>query len=330
MTDLFPAKVLAAKILNNDRIFGIWLKNREREFAIIFELIGSLANLFVINEDGKVIYIGRRVKDKRSLRPGVIYTLPEKNQTKAPQWITEDLKLFEIRSGFVCKLPDGLVFEIKKPVSDAYCIEYFPYTYALDVYFNEIYGREFKSDFSPTQLDEIISYLESNFSPEDIVDDDFILFDGIKVPVKRGTKVSKLIGHLRARLISYTKSDEKKMFKSFELKGIKEFKSPSGKKVLVGRSAQSNHKITFNLAKRDDLVFHVSGYKGAHVLLVSDGTEVTEDDIRFCATLALKFSDAGSGKWEVRYAPAKFVFRSKNMPAGAFVFKKYKSVVVEK
>ena len=330
LTDLFPAKVLTAKVLNKDRVFGIWLKNKDREFAIIFELLGSLANLYVINEDGKVIYVGRRVKDNRALRPGVVYTLPEKKQPKEAPGGTEELDFFEIKSGFVCKSTEGVFFEIKKPISDSHCIEYFPYTYALDIYFNEVYGPEYKPDFSPNQLREIISHLESSFSPKDTIDNDFISIGDLKIPVKRGTRVSKLIGELRARLIACTKSKKQKVFKSYEVKGIKEFKSPSGKRVLVGRSAQANHKITFNLAKRDDLVFHVSGYKGSHVLLVSDGTAVIDDDIRFCASLALKFSDAGSGKWEVMYAPVKYVFRTKNMPPGAFVFKRYNTVVVEK
>lgn len=330
LNDLFPAKVLMAKILNNDRIFGIWLENRNMEFALIFELLGSLSNLFVLNEDGKVIYMGRRVKDQRSLRPGVIYTLPEKKQFAVLQQLPENFDVSEVKTGFICKLGDDVVLEFNKPSNDLDCMAYFPYTYALDVFFGEIYSRKLETSFSPSQVEEIITFLEKNFSNDAILDNEYILIGENKFSVPKGIKVSKLIGELRARLLSFEKNAKGEREKRFLMKGVFEFKSPSGKRVLVGRSAQANHKITFNLGKRDDLLFHVSGYKGAHVLLVNDGTPITEEDIKFCATLALKFSDAGTGKWEVMYAPVKYVYRSKSMPVGMVMFKKYSSVLVEK
>jgi len=44
----------------------------------------------------------------------------------------------------------------------------------------------------------------------------------------------------------------------------------------------------------------------------------------------LRHSKAGGGKQEIIYAPVSDIFRRKGMPKGLVLFKKYKSILLEK
>mgnify|MGYP005838563739 CR=1 FL=1 len=98
------------------------------------------------------------------------------------------------------------------------------------------------------------------------------------------------------------------------------FKSPSGFSVLVGKSAKSNYRITFEIAKPHDLFFHVNGSPGAHVILRTEGHDVPEEDILFAARLALEHSRAGpGGKGLVSYTEKRYVVRPRGVKTGAVV-----------
>ncbi len=58
--------------------------------------------------------------------------------------------------------------------------------------------------------------------------------------------------------------------------------------IYAGKNTFQNQYITWQLARRNDLWFHVKDYHGSHVLLQSENP--TEDQIRFCAMLAAWFS----------------------------------------
>ena len=99
-----------------------------------------------------------------------------------------------------------------------------------------------------------------------------------------------------------------------------EFKSPSGLAVLVGKSARSNYRITFEIARPNDLFFHAKDSPGAHVILRAEGREVTDEDILFAARLALEHSRARtSGKGLVSYTEKRYVVRPRGAKPGAVV-----------
>lgn len=95
-----------------------------------------------------------------------------------------------------------------------------------------------------------------------------------------------------------------------------EFLSPSGLRILVGKSSGANDTILRRIAGRNDLWFHVRDFAGAHVFMVSSGsTHPTEADITYAAGLAVKNSKASSSKKaEVMVA----CVRDLNRPKGAF------------
>lgn len=328
LTDLVPAKVLSAKVLNNDRIFGIWLRNSNFDFAVIFELLASLSNFLVINSEGKVLYTGRRIRDKRGLRPGALYELPEKHTFEKLQRVFENLGALDpglIEKGYFCRGEEQNCWSPVK-LADASCIEYYPYTYAIEMYYETL---ESPGQKAPDEniLRKYIDIIQSSFTGDYVFDSDEIEVNSFKVPVSKGVKVSKLVGEWRAQLLA---RESRKVIKRKRESSILEFESPSGKTVLVGRSAEANHRLTFNLARKHDYIFHVRDYPGSHVILFTQGSEPSPEDVNFCARLALKYSKAGGGKIEVLYAPVSRVFRRIGMPKGLVMFRTYETVLVEK
>ena len=94
--------------------------------------------------------------------------------------------------------------------------------------------------------------------------------------------------------------------KQLKLKPM-EFTSPSGYRVLVGRNNMQNDTLTFRLASKGDLWFHVKGMPGSHVVLVCDGAEPPAEDYTFAAQLAAKYSRASGEGIAVDYTRVRYV-----------------------
>ncbi len=107
------------------------------------------------------------------------------------------------------------------------------------------------------------------------------------------------------------------------------FVDPRGYEVFVGRTAKENDAITFKLARSRDLWLHVQGYRGAHVVVRSQGREIPFDTVLFAARLAAGFSQArDSDNVPVDYTARKHVWRQKGGSAGAVNFAHHKTVYV--
>ncbi|MDD3473503.1 MAG: NFACT family protein, partial [Syntrophaceae bacterium] len=116
-----------------------------------------------------------------------------------------------------------------------------------------------------------------------------------------------------------------------KVKPFKEYKSPSGKRILVGRSARGNELIRREIASKNDLWFHAKDIPGAHVfLLISVQTEASDEDIRFAAGLAIEHSKAkNSGKGEVIVASVKDVVRSTGFSLGQVQVKSFYTLMAK-
>jgi hypothetical protein len=102
------------------------------------------------------------------------------------------------------------------------------------------------------------------------------------------------------------------------------FTSPSGFRVLVGRSARQNDVVTFKVAAPEDLWLHARERAGAHVVIRTAGArEVPDEDVRFAAELAAAWSRAPVGEpVEVHVARRKHVRKAKGAPAGQVAVRK--------
>lgn len=97
----------------------------------------------------------------------------------------------------------------------------------------------------------------------------------------------------------------------------REYVSPSGFKVLVGRNNKQNDELTRSAAGTD-MWLHARGVPGSHVVLkLPSGGKASEADTAFAANLAALFSKAkNGGRVEVLCVPASNVKRPKGASPG--------------
>lgn len=104
-----------------------------------------------------------------------------------------------------------------------------------------------------------------------------------------------------------------------------------GYEVLVGRGADDNDYLTFEVADAQDLWMHVGDSPGSHVVIRNpSGGDVPPSIIRKAAQLTGWYSKArGSRKVEVHYCAAADVSKPKRAPAGEVEIQRYSCIKVQ-
>lgn len=101
--------------------------------------------------------------------------------------------------------------------------------------------------------------------------------------------------------------------------GCREFVTPSGLQVLVGRNNKQNDVLSLQIANPQDLWMHVRGIPGSHCVLrlPNKGAEPSHEDVQFAANLAAYFSKArDSTKVDVLVTRAEHVKKLKGGKPG--------------
>jgi predicted ribosome quality control (RQC) complex YloA/Tae2 family protein len=68
------------------------------------------------------------------------------------------------------------------------------------------------------------------------------------------------------------------------------YRTPDGARILVGRSASQNDRVTFEMARPEDYWLHVRGAPGSHVIVQSGGGSTSDSDLEAAAQLAAYYS----------------------------------------
>lgn len=100
-----------------------------------------------------------------------------------------------------------------------------------------------------------------------------------------------------------------------------EYEGWRGMKILVGRGAADNDRLTTKVARPHDVWMHARGVAGAHVVVpLVKGTECPQELLLDAATLAVHHSDAkGADFAEVTWAERRYVRKPKGFAAGKVV-----------
>ena len=87
--------------------------------------------------------------------------------------------------------------------------------------------------------------------------------------------------------------------------------------ILIGRSADMNDVLTFEVAEDEDIWLHASGVPGSHVVIKSKGETIPNDVIREAARLAVMNSKGKSmDKVEVIWTKRKNVTKDTKHKTG--------------
>lgn len=100
-----------------------------------------------------------------------------------------------------------------------------------------------------------------------------------------------------------------------------EYRTSSGYRLLVGRNNTQNDQLTFRIAGKGDLWFHVKDMPGSHVILLCDGEEPTERDYTEAASVAAYHSKATADLVAVDYTRVKNVKKPQGAKPGFVIYK---------
>jgi predicted ribosome quality control (RQC) complex YloA/Tae2 family protein len=107
------------------------------------------------------------------------------------------------------------------------------------------------------------------------------------------------------------------------------FKSQSGAKVLVGRSARDNDSLTFKTARGNDLWLHARAVTGAHVVVPGAGESPDARTLGDAALLAAHFSSLrGELGVEVAWTRCKYVRKPRGAGPGSVLISQEKTLRV--
>ncbi len=100
-----------------------------------------------------------------------------------------------------------------------------------------------------------------------------------------------------------------------------QYKTSGGYTLLVGKNNIQNDNLTFKIADKDDLWFHVKDMPGSHVILVTDGEEPSERDYTEAAEIAAYYSKATAGPVAVDYTKVRNVKKPAGAKPGFVIYK---------
>ena len=106
------------------------------------------------------------------------------------------------------------------------------------------------------------------------------------------------------------------------------YKSPTAT-IYVGKNNRQNDEITFKIANKDDLWFHIRNNPGSHVLLKNTGQDFSNEDMLNAARLAAYYSKLkGSKHIDVDYTLKKYIKRHPSNKTGLVHYTNFKTVHV--
>ena len=117
------------------------------------------------------------------------------------------------------------------------------------------------------------------------------------------------------------KNNQKKQSKPIE---PLEYETDDGFKVLVGRNNVQNDKLTFRIARNNDMWLHTKDIHGSHVIIVSDNREISDMAIEQASVIAAYHSKAReSSQVPVNYTYVKNIKKPTGAKPGKVIYHVY-------
>lgn len=127
------------------------------------------------------------------------------------------------------------------------------------------------------------------------------------------------------------------MKRKSKIKKSKEYKlefityiSSGGHEMLVGRNNLQNDMLTFKIGKKDDYWFHAKNMPGSHVIIRTNGDQLTDDEYVEAAQIAAHYSKGkNSGSVEIDYTKKSNVKKPPNSKPGFVIYDTNYSMLVK-
>ena len=108
-----------------------------------------------------------------------------------------------------------------------------------------------------------------------------------------------------------------------------EFISSDGFKILVGKNNKQNDHLTLKIASNDDIWMHTKNIPGSHVIIKTDGKEVSDETIFEGAMLAAYFSKSKlSSQVPVDYTKKKNIKKPNGAKPGMVIYETNSTIYV--
>ena len=110
----------------------------------------------------------------------------------------------------------------------------------------------------------------------------------------------------------------------------RQFQTPAGHLLLVGRNNLQNDRLTFKIADPSDWWFHTQKVPGSHVILrPKPGISIDDETLNFACQLAVYFSKARqSTKVPVDYTRRKYVKKPPGAKPGFVIYDNFKTAII--
>lgn len=107
------------------------------------------------------------------------------------------------------------------------------------------------------------------------------------------------------------------------------YRSTDGFSILCGRNNKQNDKLTLKQAKNQDLWLHTQGIAGSHVIIESEGKEISDNAITQAATIAAFNSKSrDSAQVAVDYTLIRYVKKPVGAKPGMVIFTDFSTAYV--
>ena len=112
---------------------------------------------------------------------------------------------------------------------------------------------------------------------------------------------------------------------------IESIQLENGDLLFIGHNNKQNDYLTFKLAYKDDMWFHIKNAPGAHVILRKglSGNTYSENSLLQAALAAAKASSKSSAKIQVDYTLKKYVKRHPSHRLGHAIYTDYQTIIVD-
>ena len=160
--------------------------------------------------------------------------------------------------------------------------------------------------------------------------EELVYFESVLDSINRSNALTE-IDEIKNELIEagFLKTKEKNKRPKNRKFSFLEDISKEGYRILIGKNNLQNDFLTTKLATKSDLWFHVKNFPGSHVVVFSQGGEVSEETILKAALLAAFNSKcSNSSNVAVDYTPIKYVKKPAGAKPGMVIYTTNKTVFV--